>query len=91
MQLDRAGRDAASLRRIDSGWVLEGAAAFDYDARPAAVAYEVETNARWETRRGAVTGFLAGEAIRHEIQRDSAGWRLNGAPIEGLGHLVDLD
>ncbi len=41
--------------------------------------------------RGAVTGFLAGEAIRHEIQRDSAGWRLNGAPIEGLGHLVDLD
>jgi len=91
IRLDRPGRDAASLRRIDDGWVLEGAAAFDHDAGSASVAYQVETDARWETRRGMVTGFLAGEAFRHEIERDSAGWRLNGARIEGLKHLVDLD
>jgi uncharacterized protein len=91
MRLDRPGRDAALLRRIDDGWALEGGAAFDHDAGSAAVAYQVETDGRWETRRGVITGFVAGEAIRHEIERDSAGWRLNGVRIEGLDHLVDLD
>ena len=90
-RLDWPGHDAASFRCIDDGWVLEGAAAFDHDAGPTAVAYQVETDVRWETRRGMITGFLAGGAIRHEIERDSAGWRLNGARIDGLGHLVDLD
>lgn len=91
MRLDRPGRDAASFRRIDEGWVLEGAAAFDHEAGLAAVAYRVEVDVRWETKRGMIAGFLAGRAIRHEIERDSAGWRLNGARIEGLEHLVDLD
>jgi len=91
IRLDRPGRDAASLRPIDDGWVLEGTTRFDHDAGPAAVAYQVEADLRWETRRGMITGFLAGEAIRHEIERDSAGWRLNGVRIEGLKHLVDLD
>jgi uncharacterized protein len=91
IRLDRPGRDAALLRGIDDGWVLEGAAAFDHDAGSAAVAYQVETDVRWETKRGMITGFLAGAAIRHEIERDSAGWRLNGVRIEGLKHLVDLD
>ena len=91
IRLDRPGRDAASLRPIDGGRVLEGAAAFDHDTGPAAVAYRVETGAGWRTRSGMITGFLAGEAIRHEIERDSGGWRLNGVRIEGLEHLVDLD
>jgi len=89
--LDRPGRDAALLRPIDGGWLLQGAAAFDHDAGSAAVAYRVEADARWRTRRGMISGFLGDETIRHEIQRDDAGWRLNGVRIEGLEHLVDLD
>jgi hypothetical protein len=91
IRLDRLGRDAAALRPSNGGWLLQGAAAFDHDAGPAAVAYQVETDARWETKRGRVGGFLGGKTILQEIERDSTGWRLNGVRIDGLAHLVDLD
>jgi uncharacterized protein len=90
-RLDRPGCDAALLRPHGDGWLLQGAAAFDRDGGSASVAYQVETDARWETRRGLVCGFLGDRTVRHEILRDNAGWRLNGALVEGLAHLVDLD
>ena len=91
MRLDRPGRDAALLERIDGGWLLRGAAAFDHEGGSAAVAYQVEVDARWETKRGLINGFLGDQAVQHEIKRDSAGWGLNGVRVEGLEHLVDLD
>ncbi len=90
-RLDRPGCDAASLRPSRDGWLLKGAAAFDHDGGSAAVAYQVEVDARWETKRGLISGLLGDQPIQHEIQRDSAGWRLNGLRVEGLEHLVDLD
>ena len=90
-RLDRPGCDAALLQPMGGGWLLKGAAAFDHDDGPAVVAYQVEVDARWQTRRGLISGFLGDKAIRHEIQRDDTGWRLDGAAIEGLGRLVDLD
>ena len=90
-RLDRPGRDAALLRPQGDGWLLQGAAAFDHDNGPATVAYQVETDARHETRRGILCGFLGEKMVRHEILRDDGGWRLNGVPVERLGHLVDLD
>jgi uncharacterized protein len=91
MPLDRPGRDAALLRPIDGGWLLQGAASFDHDEGSAVAAYQVEADARWETKRGLISGFLGDKPIQHEIERDNTGWRLNGAWIEGLEHLVDLD
>jgi hypothetical protein len=91
MRLDRPGRDAALLRPIDSGRLLLGAAAFERDGGSAAVAYQVEVDARGRTRRGIVSGLFGDKTIQHEIRRDNCGWRLNGVPIEGLEHLVDLD
>jgi hypothetical protein len=91
MRLDRPGRDAALLRAIDGGWLLHGAAAFERDGESAAVAYQVEADVLWRTRRGIVSGLLGDKTIRHEIRRDSRGWRLDGVAIEGLDHLVDLD
>jgi uncharacterized protein len=79
------------LRPIDGGWLLQGAAAFDHDTGSAAVAYQVEADARWETKRGIVSGFLGGRTIRHEFERDNSGWRVNSVRVEGLEHLVDLD
>lgn len=90
-RLDRPGRDAALLRPSGGGWLLQGAAAFDHDAGSAAVAYQVEADARWETKRGIISGFHRDRTIRHEIERDDRGWRLNGVAIEGLERLVDLD
>lgn len=91
MRLDRPGRDAASLQPSDQGWLLRGAAVFDHEAGSAAVAYQVKVDACWRTKQGIISGFLGADAIRHEIERDSAGWRLDGVRVEGLEHLVDLD
>jgi hypothetical protein len=71
--------------------LLEGAAVFEHGRAPAAVAYQVEVDARWETKRGSIRGFLGDKTISHDIRRDSSGWRLNGFAIQGLEHLVDLD
>lgn len=91
IRLDRPGRDAALLRPRGGGWLLQGAAAFDHDGGSAAVAYQVETDARWETRCGLISGLLRDKTVQHAIERDASGWRLNGVAIEGLKHLVDLD
>jgi uncharacterized protein len=91
MRLDRPGRDAALLRPNGDGWLLQGAAAFDHEDGPAAVAYQVEVDGRWETRRGLISGLLGDQTIQHEISRDGQGWTLNGVAVRGLEHLVDLD
>jgi hypothetical protein len=90
-RLDRPGRDAALLRPIDGGCLLQGAAAFDRDGGSAVVAYQVETDGRWETKRGVISGLVGDETIRRVIERDKAGWRVNGVIVGGLEHLVDLD
>jgi uncharacterized protein len=90
-RLDRPGCDAVLLRSNDGGWLLKGAAAFDHEGGSAAVAYQVEVDARWETKRGLISGFLGDQTIQHEIRRDNTGWRLNGLRVEGFEHLVDLD
>jgi hypothetical protein len=90
-RLDRPGCDSALLQPSDRGWLLRGAAAFDDDGGPVAVAYQVEVDALWRTKRGLISGFLGDQTVQHEIRRDDAGWRLNGVPVAGLAHLVDLD
>ena len=64
-RLDRPGHDAALLRPQDDGWLLQGAAVFGHELRPATVAYQVEVDARWEARRGTVSGFVGDQAVRH--------------------------
>jgi uncharacterized protein len=91
MRLDRPGRDAALLRPLGGGWLLQGAAAFEYDCGSLAVAYQVEVDAHWETKRGLISGFFGDQTIQHEIRRDDAGWSQNGVRAAGLEHLVDLD
>jgi hypothetical protein len=56
-QLDRLGRDAASLRSSGGGWLLQGATTFDHDGGSAAVAYQVEVGARWVSKRGLISGY----------------------------------
>ncbi len=90
-RLDRPGHDAALLRPHADGWLLRGAAVFAHEAGPASVAYQVEGDAPGRTVRGKVCGFLGKNAFQHEIRREPDGWRLNGAVVNGLEHLVDLD
>jgi uncharacterized protein len=90
-RLDRPGADAALLRPTAGGWLLQGAAAFEHELGSATVAYQVEVDARWETRHGTVSGFVGVNAVRREILRDHDGWRVDGRRVEGLKQLVDLD
>jgi len=62
MRLDRPGRDAALLRPNGGGWLLQGAAAFDLDGGSAAVVYQVEVDARWETKRGVIPKALLADS-----------------------------
>ncbi|MBV8441414.1 MAG: putative glycolipid-binding domain-containing protein, partial [Hyphomicrobiales bacterium] len=87
---DRPGHDTALLMRCGDGWLLQGAAVFAHDAGPANVAYEVETDPLFRTRRGRVSGFLGEKPFHHDIRREADGWSLNGAAA-GLEHLADLD
>lgn len=90
-RLDQPGHDAAILRPRAEGWLLQGAAAFGHETGPVSVAYEVEVDRQWRTRRGVARGFLGQRAFDHEILRAGEGWLLNGSLVHGLEGLVDLD
>jgi hypothetical protein len=90
-RLDRQGHDAALLESRGDGWLLVGAAVFAHDAGPSSFVYRVETDPFWRTKRGSITGFLAGKTVECDIAREDDGWRLNGEIVGGLEHLLDLD
>ena len=90
-RLDTPGHDSALLRRSESGWLLTGFAVFRHASGPSGLAYEVEADGAWATRRGRISGFLGATEVDHDIRRDPDGWRLNGVRTAGLGHLLDLD
>jgi uncharacterized protein len=59
---------------------------------PARLTYSIVCDTRWRTRRGQVSGWLAGRAVNIRISRTSRGmWKLNGVVVPGLEACVDLD
>jgi hypothetical protein len=90
-RLDTPGHDAAFLFSLDNGFELRGTAVFRSAQGPARIAYRVELDLGWSARAGSVTGEMGTSLIAHDIRRDDGGWRLDGAVVEGLAHLHDLD
>jgi hypothetical protein len=90
-RLDMPGHDAALLSDTDDGHVLQGTAVFRSAEGAACLNYAVEVDHDWRARHGRVRGFLADRRIDHSISRETDGWYLDGKPVPGLGHLVDLD
>jgi hypothetical protein len=90
-RLDRPGHDAAWLRSCGDGWTLSGAAVFSHEEGPACLAYCLEVDRGWVTKRGTIRGFVGDRAVDHDIRRDEDAWRLDGVAVEGLGRLMDLD
>jgi hypothetical protein len=90
-RLDTPGHDAALLTGTTAGWSLRGTAVFEHDGGPACLSYLVELDPGWRTRRGSIEGFVSGRAVRALVERHAGGWTLDGAPVPGLGHLIDLD
>ena len=86
------GHDAACLSRHgEAGWLLRGTAVFRHEAGPACVNYAIEIDARWQSRRGTVQGYLADRPLDHVIEHRPEGWHIDGRLIDGLGHMQDLD
>ena len=89
--MDGPGHDAACLQSRDSWWRLSGSAVFLHESGPAALAYSVETDGRFVAKRGTIRGFVGDRAVDHDMRREAGHWTLDGAAIDGLSHLLDLD
>jgi hypothetical protein len=90
-RLDRPGHDACRLERRADGWRVTGGSVFRHDAGPANIGYCVDCDADWKTVRGEIRGFLGDRWVEFVVVRQEDAWILNGAPVSGLDHLVDLD
>jgi uncharacterized protein len=71
---------------------VHGSTAAVEDGQPWIVAYEIELDARWHTRRAHVRARSATGARELSIEADGDGrWRLDGAPAAHLDGCFDLD
>jgi hypothetical protein len=87
-RFDLPGHDACRLLRRPPGWRLEGFAVF----RGGRLAYRLELDAAWRSRRGRVSGRLGTRKVDLRIARSARGrWSLNGRPIPELDGCEDLD
>ena len=91
-RLDTPGHDACGLEKHATGWRLVGTAVFLHQGMPACFEYRIACNARWQTQRGYVRGWLGKETIEFRIVRTAGGvWSLNGAIVSGLDVCIDVD
>jgi hypothetical protein len=90
-RLDLPGHDACRLWQQANGWHLQGSAVFRHHNGPAHVCYAVRCDPRWRTVSGRIHGFIGQISLDYRIIRRASLWRLNGIPVAGLGHLLDLD
>ncbi|WP_224546093.1 putative glycolipid-binding domain-containing protein [Mesorhizobium sp. CA16] len=91
-RLDLEGHDACLLGETDDGRTLKGHALFVNDAGPCGLAYEVDCDLSWRTRRARVDGFCGMREMRYQIERLADGqWLLNGASQAEVAGLVDVD
>ena len=90
-RLDTPGHDSCRLERTGGGWSLHGSAVFRHESGPAAIAYSVRCDPRWETLDGHIHGMLGARHVDYRISRTTLTWTLNATAVPGLEHLVDLD
>jgi len=90
-RLDAVGHEACWLERGGAGWRLEGTAVFSHASGSAGIVYSVDCSENWEAVSGQVRGRVGERGIEFAIARRGRAWSLNGDPVPGLDHLVDLD
>ncbi len=92
-RLDAPGHDACRLEPADSGWRLNGTAAFLHEGIPACLAYQVACDGRWQTTRGIVQGWVGTHSIDWRIERTDRGvWLLDGEIATHIdAGILDLD
>ena len=92
-RLDSPGHDACRLVQLESGWRLEGSAAFRHESGAAAcVSYNVECDKVWQTRVALIRGWVGTCPVDLRVGRTPGGqWTLNDQVVAGLEACVVLD
>ena len=87
-----AGFEVVWFRSEDGAVVAEGYTSLVEDGQPFAVAYEIELDERWRTRRALVGGRSSEGPHQVAIESDGAGsWEIDGEPAPELDGCLDLD
>lgn len=91
-RLDTPGHDACRLEPVEGGWRLDGAAAFLHEGAPARLAYRLTCDPSWQTREGAVHGWVGAQAVDCVVLRTTEGaWTMNGVLMPQVHGCLDLD
>jgi len=90
-RLDVPGHDACALRRVASGWRVDGTALFALDAHPCHLTYEVECDVDWCARSALVHGWIGRRYIDLAILRgreSNGSWAVWSVAVAGC---IDVD
>jgi len=91
-RLDAPGHDACRVVVGEDGWQLHGTAVFVHGGAAACLAYDLQGDRAWRTRRGAVKGFIGDVDVNVVVVRTEDGiWRINDIDAQGLSDCVHLD
>jgi uncharacterized protein len=91
-KLDHPGSDSCRLFELEAGWRLQGTAVFWEKDRPNHLAYEVDVDSEWRTRRAKVSGFQGNKAVKLALRATRKHvWTLNGEPQPAVEGCVDVD
>ena len=91
-RLDVPGHEEARSERTAEGWRLTGKLAATEGAVHAELAYVIDCEHDWRTRRALITGTAHGTTQRFEFVADGQGhWSLNDAPLPLVDGALDID
>jgi uncharacterized protein len=90
---ERVGVEAVSFARRGRGWFAAGSSTAVEAGTAWWVAYDIELDADWRTRRAMVSARYGAAAVRAvRIQGDGEGhWAIDGRPVPALDGCYDVD
>lgn len=91
-RLDHPGHEAARLRRAESFWQIDGAAAFEDEGEACRLNYVITCDELWRTVSANVSGWVGKRDIDVRIRVVGPGvWQLNGADCPQVNGCTDVD
>jgi hypothetical protein len=91
-RLDVPGHEDARIEQLPSGWRLTGRVDVTEGGVAACLAYRIDCDPAWRTRRASIEGNAGGRPIRFALAADGAGrWTRDGSPVPELDGALDVD
>jgi uncharacterized protein len=88
----RSGFEVAYFQASESGWAIDGTTAAVEDGQTWVVAYRIELDAAWLTRRAHIRARTVSGSRETRLESDGAGhWLINGTSAPHLDGCLDVD